>query len=67
MIQKLIRLLNKLDTILDRKKAFGCPVCGNYRLKFDGLWECPQSGRFCGIWNRLANKRLKEPGFRDFL
>ena len=62
MIQKLIRYLDKLDTILDKKKAFGCPVCGNYRLWFKTQWECPQSGRNCGVWDRLAKKKLIEPG-----
>lgn len=66
-MKKLIRLLQQLDLILDSKQARGCPICGNYRIKFDGLWECPQSGRFCGIWDRLGKNRIKEPGFRDYL
>lgn len=66
MIQKIIRLLDRLDTILDKNKAFGCPNCGNYRLKFKDQWECPQSGRWCGIYDRLAKKKLKEGGFREW-
>ncbi len=56
-IQPIIDQLDKLEVIINDKKASSCPVCGNYRLKFGNRWECPQINT-CGIWDRLGRKKV---------
>lgn len=60
IIKKLIKFLDQLDLLLDNTRSKGCPNCGNYRLKFGEDWECPQSHRWCGVWDRLGKKQLKK-------
>ena len=49
-----------MDLLFDKTQSTPCPDCGNYRLKFGNEWLCPQSGRFCAVYDRMGKKKLKE-------